>query len=37
VSGGAHLTMTQPIFDPDVWRRFYALYEERHGAFRRRC
>ncbi len=23
VSGGAHLTMTQPIFDPILWRRFY--------------
>jgi homocysteine S-methyltransferase len=33
VSGGAHLTMTQPIFSPDVWKRFFALYEERHGAF----
>ena len=33
VSGGAHLTMTQPIFDPAVWLRFYELYEERHGPF----
>ncbi len=33
VSGGAHLTMTQPIFDPLLWRRFYELYEERHGPF----
>jgi 5,10-methylenetetrahydrofolate reductase len=33
VSGGAHLTMTQPIFDPAVWRRFFELYEERHGPF----
>jgi len=33
VSGGAHLTMTQPIFDPAVWLRFYDLYEERHGPF----
>ncbi len=33
VSGGAHLTMTQPIFDPTVWRRFFELYEERHGSF----
>ncbi len=33
VSGGAHLTMTQPIFDPRLWQRFYALYEERHGPF----
>ncbi len=33
VSAGAHLTMTQPIFDPLVWRRFFDLYEERHGPF----
>jgi len=33
VSGGAHLAMTQPIYDPEVWRRFYELYVERHGAF----
>ena len=33
VSGGAHLTMTQPIFDPMLWKRFYELYEERHGPF----
>jgi len=33
VSGGAHLTMTQPIFDPTLWKRFYDLYEERHGPF----
>ncbi len=33
LSGGAHLTMTQPIFDPAVWQRFYDLYEERHGPF----
>ena len=33
VTGGAHLTMTQPIFDPLLWRRFYDLYEERHGPF----
>jgi methionine synthase / methylenetetrahydrofolate reductase(NADPH) len=33
VSGGAHLTMTQPIFDPAAWQRFYKLYEERHGPF----
>ena len=33
VSGGAHLTMTQPIFDPLLWKRFYELYEERHGPF----
>ncbi len=33
VAGGAHLTMTQPIYDPALWRRFYALYLERHGPF----
>ncbi len=33
VAGGAHLTMTQPIFDAAVWRRFFTLYEERHGPF----
>lgn len=33
VAGGAHLTMTQPIFDAVVWRRFFTLYEERHGPF----
>ncbi len=33
VSAGAHFTMSQPIFDVDVWRRFYRLYEERHGPF----
>jgi len=33
VSAGAHLTMTQPIFDPLVWQRFYDLYEQRHGPF----
>ncbi len=33
VSVGAHLTMTQPIFDAGLWQRFFNLYEERHGAF----
>jgi homocysteine S-methyltransferase len=33
VSGGAHLTMTQPIFDTAVWQRFFNLYEERYGPF----
>ena len=33
VSGGAHFTMTQPIYDPQLWRDFLTLYEERHGAF----
>jgi homocysteine S-methyltransferase len=33
VSGGAHFTMTQPIFDPQLWVNFVKLYEERHGKF----
>ncbi len=33
VSGGAHFTMTQPIYDPEVWLRFLRVYEERHGEF----
>lgn len=33
VAAGAHLAMTQPIFDPALWRRFFDLYEERHGPF----
>jgi homocysteine S-methyltransferase len=33
VSGGAHFTMTQPIYDPQLWRDFLCLYEERHGPF----
>lgn len=33
VSGGAHFTMTQPIFDPKVWSNFLNLYEERYGDF----
>ena len=33
VSGGAHFTMTQPIYDPQVWRNFLAIYEERYGDF----
>jgi homocysteine S-methyltransferase len=33
VSGGAHFTMTQPIYDPTLWSEFLALYEERHGEF----
>jgi homocysteine S-methyltransferase len=33
VSGGAHFTMTQPIFDATLWRNFMALYEERYGDF----
>jgi homocysteine S-methyltransferase len=33
VSGGAHFTMTQPIFDPQLWVNFVTLYEQRHGKF----
>jgi homocysteine S-methyltransferase len=33
VSGGAHFTMTQPIYDPQLWLNFLELYEERHGTF----
>jgi homocysteine S-methyltransferase len=33
IAAGAHLTMTQPIYDPAVWGRFLELYEERHGPF----
>jgi homocysteine S-methyltransferase len=33
VSGGAHFTMTQPIFDPKLWRDFLHVYEDRHGRF----
>jgi homocysteine S-methyltransferase len=33
MSSGAHLTMTQPIFDKTLWRRFFDLYEARHGPF----
>jgi len=33
VSGGAHFTMTQPIYDPQLWLNFLNLYEQRHGPF----
>lgn len=33
VSGGAHFTMSQPIYDPQLWLDFLKLYEERHGQF----
>jgi len=33
VSGGAHFTMTQPIYDPQRWLDFLAVYQERHGEF----
>lgn len=33
VTGGAHFTMTQPIYDPQLWRNFLTLYEERYGEF----
>ena len=33
VSGGAHFTMTQPIYDPQLWLDFLSTYERRHGEF----
>ena len=33
VSGGAHFTMTQPIYDPQLWVNFLRIYEERYGDF----
>lgn len=33
VSGGAHFTMTQPIYDPQLWVDFLTLYEDRYGEF----
>jgi homocysteine S-methyltransferase len=33
VSGGAHFTMTQPIFDARLWQNFLEIYEERYGPF----
>ncbi|MBW7885782.1 MAG: bifunctional homocysteine S-methyltransferase/methylenetetrahydrofolate reductase, partial [Caldilineaceae bacterium] len=33
VSGGAHFTMTQPIYDPKLWTDFLRIYEDRHGRF----
>lgn len=33
VSGGAHFTMTQPIFDAALWANFIRVYEDRHGTF----
>jgi homocysteine S-methyltransferase len=33
VSGGAHFTMTQPIYDAQLWVNFLNLYEERYGEF----
>ena len=33
VTGGAHFTMTQPIFNAQLWRDFLALYEDRYGDF----
>ena len=33
VSGGAHFTMTQPIYDPQLWLDFLSLYNERYGDF----
>lgn len=33
VTGGAHFTMTQPIYDAQLWVNFLNLYEERYGDF----
>ena len=33
VSGGAHFTMTQPIYDAKLWLNFLTLYEDRYGEF----
>jgi homocysteine S-methyltransferase len=33
VSGGAHFTMTQPIYDARLWSDFLAIYEDRYGDF----
>lgn len=33
ITGGAHFTMTQPIFDPQLWINFVRVYEDRHGTF----
>lgn len=33
VSGGAHFTMTQPIYDPVLWQNFLSIYEDRYGEF----
>ncbi|MCZ7545613.1 MAG: bifunctional homocysteine S-methyltransferase/methylenetetrahydrofolate reductase [Anaerolineae bacterium] len=31
IEAGADFALTQPVFDPDVARRFFAAYAERHG------
>ena len=33
VSAGAHFTMTQPIYDAQLWRTFVEHYERMYGAF----
>lgn len=33
VTGGAHFTMTQPIYTAQLWRTFLTFYEERYGDF----
>ena len=33
VSAGAHFTMTQPIFDAQLWRTFVNRYEQAYGTF----
>lgn len=31
IGAGAHFVMTQPVYDMATWRRFVAIYEQRHG------
>jgi homocysteine S-methyltransferase len=31
ISAGAHLVMTQPVYDINTWRKFVDIYTERHG------
>ncbi|HEX5165976.1 MAG TPA: bifunctional homocysteine S-methyltransferase/methylenetetrahydrofolate reductase, partial [Thermomicrobiales bacterium] len=31
IGGGAHLVMTQPVYEMATWRDFLAIYEDRHG------
>jgi homocysteine S-methyltransferase len=31
IGGGAHLVMTQPVYEMATWRDFMTIYEDRHG------
>jgi homocysteine S-methyltransferase len=31
ICAGAHLVMTQPVYEMETWRRFLHVYEQRHG------